>query len=106
MTYDIALGALGDPTRRQIFERLREGPCSVAGLAAGLPVSRPAVSQHLKVLKEAGLVRNEAAGTRRLYRAAPGGMMALRNWLDGFWSEVFADYEAELQRQMDERRST
>ena len=106
MAYDLALEALGDPTRRQIFELLREGPCSVAALAAGLPVSRPAVSQHLKVLKEAGLVRDEAVGARRLYRAAPGGMMALRNWLDGFWSEVFADYEAELQRQLDERRYT
>ena len=106
MTYDVAINALADPTRRQLFERLREGPCSVAVLAAGLPVSRPAVSQHLKVLKEAGLVRDEAAGTRRLYRAAPAGMMALRHWLDGFWSEVFADYDAEMQRQMDERRST
>ena len=106
MAYDIALEALGDSTRRQIFEQLRAGPCSVAALAAGLPVSRPAVSQHLKVLKEAGLVRDEAVGARRLYRAAPGGMMALRNWLDGFWNEVFADYEAELQRQMDERRYT
>ncbi|HWF65574.1 MAG TPA: metalloregulator ArsR/SmtB family transcription factor [Rhizomicrobium sp.] len=106
MAYKIAFDALGDPTRRQIFERLRGGPCSVAALAAGLPVSRPAVSQHLKVLKEAGLVRDEAEGARRLYRAAPGGVMALRNWLDGFWSEVFADYEAELQRQLDERRNT
>ena len=106
MTYDIALDALGDPTRRQIFERLRQGPSSVAALAAGLPVSRPAVSQHLKILKEAGLVRAEAAGARRLYRAAPAGMLALRNWLEGFWSDVFADYEAEMQRQMDERRYT
>jgi DNA-binding transcriptional ArsR family regulator len=71
-----------------------------------LPVSRPAVSQHLKVLKGAGLVIDEAVGTRRLYRAAPGGVMALRTWLNGFWDEVFADYEAEMQRQMDERRST
>ena len=106
MAYDIAFDALGDPTRRQIFERLREGPCSVASLAAGLPVSRPAVSQHLKVLKDAGLVRDEAVGARRLYRPAPAGMMALRAWLEGFWSEVFADYEAEMQRQMDERRYT
>ena len=106
MAYDNALDALGDATRRQIFERLRQGPCSVADMAAGLPVSRPAVSQHLKVLKEAGLVRDEAVGARRLYRAAPAGVMALRNWLDGFWTEVFADYEAEMQRQLDERRST
>ena len=106
MAYDNALDALGDSTRRLIFERLRQGPCSVADIAAGLPVSRPAVSQHLKVLKEAGLVRDEAAGARRLYRASPTGVMALRNWLDGFWGEVFADYEAEMQRQLDERRST
>lgn len=106
MAYDIAFEALGDATRRQIFDRLRSGPCSVVELAAGLPVSRPAVSQHLKVLKEAGLVIDEASGSRRLYRAAPHGIMALRSWLDGFWSEVFADYEAEMLRQMDERRST
>lgn len=106
MAYDIAFEALGDATRRRIFDRLRHGPCSVTGLAADLPVSRPAVSQHLKVLKDAGLVVDEAVGVRRLYRAAPGGVMALRTWLDGFWSEVFADYEAEMQRQIDERRST
>ena len=106
MAYDIVLDALGDPTRRQIFDRLRQGPHSVTALAAGLPVSRPAVSQHLKILKDAGLVTDEAIGTRRLYRAAPGGMMALRTWLNGFWGEVFADYDAEMQRQMDERRNT
>ena len=106
MAYDLALEALGDPTRRQILDRLRGGPCSVTALAAGLPVSRPAVSQHLKILKEAGLVIDEAAGARRLYRAAPGGMMAVRGWLDDFWNQVFADYEAEIQRQMDERRYT
>src|SRR5580704_6249247 len=104
MAYDIAFEALGDPTRRQILDRLRGGPCSVTALAAELPVSRPAVSQHLKILKEAGLVLDEAAGARRLYRAAPGGMMAVRAWLDDFWNQVFADYEAEIQRQMDERR--
>jgi len=106
MAYDIAFEALGDPTRRQILDRLRGGPCSVTALAAELPVSRPAVSQHLKILKEAGLVIDEAAGARRLYRAAPGGMMAVRGWLDDFWNQVFADYEAEIQRQMDERRYT
>ena len=106
MTYGTALEALGDPTRRQIFDRLRQGACSVGMLAAGLPVSRPAVSQHLKILKEAGLVTDQAVGARRLYRAAPGGVMALRAWVNGFWSEVFADYDAEIQRQMDERRDT
>jgi len=106
MAYDIGFEAIGDPTRRQILDRLRHGPCSVTALAAGLPVSRPAVSQHLKILKEAGLVIHEAAGARRLYRAAPGGMVAMRAWLDDFWNQVFADYEAEIQRQMDERRYT
>ena len=106
MAYDIAFEALGDATRQQIFDRLRQGPRSVTALAAGLPVSRPAVSQHLKILKEAGLVMDEAAGARRLYRAAPAGMLALRTWLNDFWSEVFADYDAEIQRQMDERRNT
>ena len=104
MPYDIAFEALGDAARRQILDRLRGGPCSVTTLAAGLPVSRPAVSQHLRILKGAGLVTDEAAGARRLYRAAPGGMMALRTWLDDFWNVVFADYQAEIQRQMDERR--
>ncbi len=106
MTYENTLSALGDSTRRLIFDRLREGPGSVAALAAGLPVSRPAVSQHLKVLKEAGLVTDEAMGARRIYRAAPGGLMALRVWLDGVWDQVFAAHQAEIQRQMDERKNT
>src|ERR1700689_4888004 len=104
MAYRNALAVLADPTRLKVFERLRAGPRPVNVLAAGLPVSRPAVSQHLKILKDAGLVTDEAAGARRLYRAAPGGMMALRTWLDDFWNVVFADYQAEIQRQMDERR--
>ena len=106
MTYGIAFEALkGDPTRRQILDRLRDGPCSVAALAAGLPVSRPAVSQHLKIPeRKPACAIDEAAGARRLYRAAPGGMMALRTWLNDFWNQVFADYQAEIQRQMDERR--
>jgi DNA-binding transcriptional ArsR family regulator len=77
--------ALGDPTRRQIFERLREGPRSVGELAEGLPVSRPAVSQHLRVLKEAGLVRDRQEGTRRLYRVDPEGLSALRAYLERYW---------------------
>ncbi|HKD47304.1 MAG TPA: metalloregulator ArsR/SmtB family transcription factor [Rhizomicrobium sp.] len=98
--------ALGDPTRRRIFDRLRVGPGSVAALAAGLPVSRPAVSQHLKVLKEAGLVTDEAIGARRIYRAAPSGLAALRAWLDDVWEQVFAAHQAEIQRQIEERKNT
>jgi len=83
-----ALIALADPTRRQIFEGLRLGPHSVGQLAANLPVSRPAVSQHLKVLKEAGLVTDRAEGTRRVYQVDPKGLGPLRQWLDGFWSDA------------------
>lgn len=106
MTYAEVLLALGDPTRRLIFERLRERPASVSALAQGLPVSRPAVSQHLKVLKDAGLVSDEAVGARRLYRAAPSGLMALKTWLDDLCGQIFADHEAEIQRQIDERKNT
>ena len=80
-----ALSALGDPTRRTIFERLARGPSAVGDLAANLPVTRPAVSQHLRVLKEAGLVTEAAAGTRRIYRIDPRGIGALRDWLDAHW---------------------
>ena len=77
-----AVGALGDPTRRAIFERLAGGPAAVVDIAAALPVSRPAVSQHLKVLKDAGLVSETAEGTRRVYRLDPRGIGAMRDWLD------------------------
>lgn len=106
MTYEAALDALGDPTRRLVFNRLRAGACSVAVLAAGLPVSRPAVSQHLKILKDAGLVTDEAVGTRRIYRVDRDGLAALRAWLDRFWDEALDSYQAEIQRQMDERKHT
>lgn len=106
MSYIYALDALGDPTRRVIFERLRESPAPVTALAAGLPVSRPAVSQHLKVLKDAGLVTDEAIGTRRIYRVSPGGLMALKTWLDDLCNQVFAAHQAEIQRQIDERKNT
>ena len=86
--------ALGDGTRRAIFERLAEGPCAVGDLAGGLPVSRPAVSQHLKVLKNAGLVVDQAAGNRRIYRVDPGGLAALRADLDRFWHSTLAAYKA------------
>lgn len=78
------LAALSDPTRRLIFEKLVDGPLPVGTLAAGLPVSRPAVSQHLKVLKEAGLVGDESLGTRRIYRIEPEGLAVMRAWLDRF----------------------
>ena len=106
MTYESVLDALGDPTRRLVLNRLSAGPCSVTALADGLPVSRPAVSQHLKVLKQAGLVIDEAMGTRRIYRADGDGLAALRAWLDGFRDNTLDAYQAEIQRQMDERKNT
>lgn len=87
---------MGDRTRRSIVERLAESPCAVGELAAQLPVSRPAVSQHLKVLKETGLVSDETAGTRRIYRLNPAGVQALRDQLDTFWSRAIANYDAAI----------
>jgi DNA-binding transcriptional ArsR family regulator len=84
--------ALADRTRRAIVERLAHGPSAVGELARDLPVSRPAVSQHLKVLKCAGLVRDRAAGTRRLYQLDPTGLEALRAELDRFWAQALAGY--------------
>jgi DNA-binding transcriptional ArsR family regulator len=97
MAYDNALAALADPTRRRVFERLRSGPKPVGEIAAGMPVSRPAVSQHLKVLKEAGLVQEEAEGTRRIYHIDPKGLGALRAWLDQFWDEALEAFRAEVE---------
>jgi len=88
------LGVLGDPTRRTILERLRGGPLSVAEIARDLPVSRPAVSQHLRVLREAGLVSERRSGTRRLYRLDLNGLAALRAYLDSFWDEALAAFKA------------
>jgi DNA-binding transcriptional ArsR family regulator len=88
-----AFGALGDPTRRAIFERLAQKPAAVGELAAGLPVSRPAVSQHLKVLKEAGLVSETPDGARRIYRLDPRGIGAMRDWLDEHWTTALAAFE-------------
>jgi DNA-binding transcriptional ArsR family regulator len=93
-----AWSALGDRTRRAIFERLAASPCAVGELADGLPVSRPAVSQHLKVLKHAGLVVDEAAGTRRVYRIDPDGLAELRADLDRFWSSALAAYKAAVEQ--------
>jgi DNA-binding transcriptional ArsR family regulator len=88
-----ALTALGDPTRRAVFTALADGPRSVGDLAAGLPVTRPAVSQHLKVLKEAGLVTDEAAGTRRLYRIDREGVADVREWFDRLWTDALDNFK-------------
>ncbi len=97
MAYGKTLACLSDPTRRRVFERLRAGPKSVAALARGLPVSRPAVSQHLKALKEAGLVFDRAEGTRRIYYIDPNGLGQLRRWLDEFWGEALAAFKDEVE---------
>jgi DNA-binding transcriptional ArsR family regulator len=94
--------ALADPTRRAIFERLAERPCAVGELARGLPVSRPAVSQHLKVLKESGLVSCEAAGNRRIYRIDPAGLGEFRAYLDQFWSKTLAAYKVAVEQHEEE----
>jgi DNA-binding transcriptional ArsR family regulator len=88
------LDALGDPTRRQIFELLRSGPRSVGDLADDLPVSRPAVSQHLRVLEDARLVTHRRNGTRHLYELDSAGVEVLRDWVDGFWNEALARFKA------------
>src|SRR5438270_6413629 len=90
--HSAVLTALADPTRRTIFERLAEEPSSVGELARGLPVSRPAVSQHLKVLKAAGLVSDQAYGTRRVYAVDPSGLAAVRNYFDRFWRDALAAF--------------
>jgi DNA-binding transcriptional ArsR family regulator len=102
-TYQTAgLAALGDPTRRAIFERLADRPRSVGDLAGELPVSRPAVSQHLKVLKEARLVVDRPAGTRRIYRLDPAGVEALRVYLDHFWDQALAAFKAAAEQPPEE----
>ncbi|MBI2709116.1 MAG: winged helix-turn-helix transcriptional regulator [Actinobacteria bacterium] len=89
-----AFEALANPTRRTIFELVADRPSSVGELAQALPVSRPAVSQHLKVLKQAGLVSDRAEGTRRIYQSDPEGLRALRAYLDTFWNRSLASFEA------------
>jgi len=98
MAYGKALAALADPTRRRVFERLKAGPRPVGAIARGLPVSRPAVSQHLKALKEAGLVADRPEGTRRVYFIDPHGLGALRKWLDRFWDDALAAFQAEVEK--------
>lgn len=97
MAYENALLALADPTRRRVFEHLRERPRAVGEIAARMPVSRPAVSQHLKVLKQAGLVADEREGSRRIYRIDPDGLGELRRWLDGFWTDALAAFKAHIE---------
>jgi len=96
-----AFAALADPTRRSVFERIAEQPRSVGALAAELPVSRPAVSQHLRVLKDAGLVVDEARGTARIYRIDPDGLGPIRRWLDQQWDRSLQDFKR-LAEQEDE----
>jgi DNA-binding transcriptional ArsR family regulator len=96
------LTALGDPTRRAIFERLADRPKAVGELARELPVSRPAVSQHLKVLKDAGLVIDRPVGARRIYQLDPDGVGALRAYLDQFWSRALAAYKTAVEQRPEE----
>jgi DNA-binding transcriptional ArsR family regulator len=98
-TNGVVLDALGDWTRRQIFEALRKGPRSVGELAGDLPVSRPAVSQHLRVLKEAGLVRDRKDGTRRIYSVDPQGLTDIRAYFDSFWGEALDRFAAEARKE-------
>ena len=93
--------ALADPTRRKVFVRLARWALSVGELADGLPVSRPAVSQHLKILKTAGLVLDEADGTRRVYRVDPRGIEAIQNYLDRFWDRALAAFKAAAEKETD-----
>jgi DNA-binding transcriptional ArsR family regulator len=101
-----ALDALGDPTRRLVFKRLRKGTRGVREIADGMDVSRPAVSQHLKVLKAAGLVVVRAEGTRRLYAIDTRGIGALRSWLDGFWDEALAAFAEAAEREASKGRKS
>jgi DNA-binding transcriptional ArsR family regulator len=103
MPYGKALQCLSDPTRRRVFEKLRSGPQPVGVLAKGLPVSRPAVSQHLKALKEAGLVTDRPEGARRVYYIDPEGLGELRRWLDQFWDDALEAFKREVELSMSDR---
>jgi DNA-binding transcriptional ArsR family regulator len=94
-----ALSVLGDPTRRAIFERLAAKPLPVGQLSEGLPVTRSAVSQHLKILKEAGLVKDISEGTRRIYQLDPRGIGAMREWLEGFWTNALNNFAQFVEQQ-------
>ena len=98
MTYGESIAALADPTRRAVFEAVAKSPESVSALAKTLPVSRPAVSQHLKVLSDAGLVTAKAVGNRRIYQLRPAGLAELRAYLDQFWGDVLAGFASEVEK--------
>ncbi len=100
------LDALGDPTRRTVFKRLRAGARSVGEIAEGMDVTRPAVSQHLAVLKAARLVTHRAEGTRRFYVVDPAGIKAIRDWLDGFWDKTLVAFKAAAEREAIKERKT
>src|SRR5215510_945046 len=100
------MDALGDPTRRAIFERLADGPKAVGEIANELPVSRPAVSQHLKVLKQSGLVVDRAEGTRRIYRVDPAGVAAMRDYLDQMWDAALAAFAMAVEQEESEEART
>jgi DNA-binding transcriptional ArsR family regulator len=102
VTTNQVLDALGDPTRRALCERLAAGPLPVGRLAEQLPVSRPAVSQHLKVLKQAGLVTDRAVGNRRLYELDPAGLAGLRAWLDHVWSDALTAFKTAAEQPLQE----
>ena len=105
MTYaNRVVSALADPTRMSVLEKLRDGPRSVGEIANDLPVSRPAVSQHLKVLKEAGLVDDRSEGTRRIYHIDPKGLGAMRAWLDQFWEAALAAFATEVERSEESKK--
>ena len=104
MAYGDALTALADPTRRRVFERLKSGPKAVGAIARGMPVSRPAVSQHLKALKDAGLVADRPDGTRRVYYIDPHGLGGVRQWLDQFWNDALDALQAEVESAMSESK--
>ena len=103
MAYYSTLAALADPTRREVFERLKSGPKAVGVIARGMTVSRPAVSQHLKVLKQAGLVADRSEGASRVYYIDPNGLGALRAWLDQFWDQTLARFQAEVEKASDRK---
>ena len=98
MGYEAAFDILGDPTRRSIVERLRRGPAPVVDIATGLPVSRPAVSKHLKLMKDAGLVRMRTSGTRHLYELDLDALDAVRRWLDRFWDDSLKRFKQQAER--------
>ena len=104
MAYEDVMAALADPTRKAVFDRLRQGPQTGGALAAGLPVSRPAISQHLKVLKAVGLVSDHPDGARRFYRLDGRGLTGLKDYLLEVWEEAEKAHREEIARQLEERR--